>query len=98
LGHCDRRDASFKTLFLVEKIMGFDVRLPMEIPLSLLGLILAAYATSADPSRYGQFLGVNINLLWEIVVPASSLMVLLRVPRGVYFAPQNLHSSESSGH
>jgi hypothetical protein len=98
LGHRDRRDASFKSLFLVEKIMGFDIRLPMGIPLSFLGLILAAYATLADSSRYGQFLAVNINLVREIVVPAFGLIVLLRVPRGTYLAPQNSHSSESSGY
>jgi hypothetical protein len=78
--------------------MGFDIRLPMEIPLSLLGLILAAYATLAASSRYGQFLTVNISLVREIVVPAFGLIVLLHVPRGTYFAPQNSHSSESSGH
>lgn len=98
LGHRDRRDASFKSLFLVEKIMGFDIRQPMEIRLSLHGLILAAYASLAGSSRFGQFLAVNINLVREIVVPAFGLIVLLRVPCGTYFAPQNSHSSESSGH
>jgi hypothetical protein len=78
--------------------MGFDIRLPMEIPLSLLGLLLAAYATLADSSRYGQFLAVNINLVRESVVPAFGLIVLLCVPRATYGAPQNSHSSESSGH
>ena len=78
--------------------MGFDIRLPMGIPLSFLGLILAAYATLADSSRYGQFLAVHINLVREIVVPVFGLIVLLRVPRGTYLAPQNSHSSESSGY
>jgi hypothetical protein len=71
--------------------MGTDARLPMEVSLPLVGLILAAYAILPDS------LGVNINLVREIAVLAFGLKALLLVPRGRYLAPPNSHSSESSG-
>jgi hypothetical protein len=80
--------------------MGIDIRLPIGILFSLLGLILTAYGIFGDTSRYRQTLGVNINLVWGIVLLAFGLVMLLLGRRGMRVAPQKSGSppSDSSGH
>jgi predicted membrane channel-forming protein YqfA (hemolysin III family) len=45
--------------------MGLDIRLPIGMMFSLLGILLAAYglATNSD-AMYQASLGININLVW----------------------------------
>ena len=45
--------------------MGLDIRLPIGMMFSLLGLLLVAYGadTGAD-AMYQASLGININLVW----------------------------------
>lgn len=80
--------------------MGIDIRLPIGILFSLLGLILAAYGMLGDTSRYRQSLGVNINLDWGIVLLVFGLVMLLLGRRGMRVAPQKSgsQSPDSSGH
>jgi hypothetical protein len=80
--------------------MGIDIRLPIGILFSLLGLILAAYGMLGDTSRYVQSLDVNINLVWGIVLLVFGLVMLLLSRRGMRAAPQKSgsQSSDSSGH
>ena len=80
--------------------MGIDIRPPIGILFSLLGIILAAYGTLADTSRYEQSLGMNINLIRGTVLLAFGLTMPLLGRRGMRVAPQksNSHSTESSGH
>jgi hypothetical protein len=54
-----------------------DIRLPIGILFSLLGLILAAYGIFADTSRYRESVGVNINLVWGMVLLVFGLLMLL---------------------
>jgi hypothetical protein len=79
--------------------MGIDIRLPIGILFSLLGLILAAYGILGDTSRYVQSLDVNINLIWGIVLLMFGLVMLLLSRRGMRAAPQKSgsRSSDSSG-
>src|SRR5271165_6999411 len=68
----DRRYASLESHFLVEKLMGIDILPPIGILVSVLGLILAAYAKFGGSSRYPQSLtgrplrGVNIRFPWGV--------------------------------
>jgi hypothetical protein len=80
--------------------MGIDIRLPIGILFSLLGLILAAYGIFGDSSLYRQSLGLNINLVWGVVLLAFGLVMLLLGRRGMRAAPQKggSPSSDSSGH
>jgi len=80
--------------------MGIDIRLPIGILFSLLGLILAAYGIFGDSSQYRQSLGVNINLAWGIVLLAFGLVMLLLGRRGSRAVPQKSGppSADSSGH
>jgi hypothetical protein len=94
--YCRDRNSSFESDYLVEKNMGIDVRLPIETLLSLLGLVLAAYGTLADTSRYKQSMGANSSLAWGVVSPVFGLIILMPDRRGMRVAPQksNSHSSE----
>jgi hypothetical protein len=42
--------------------MTLDLRLPMGLLFSVLGLLLAAYGLLGDPAVYQVSLGVNVNL------------------------------------
>ena len=48
--------------------MGIDIRLPLGILFSLLGLILVVYGVAGNSSLYQQSLGINVNLYWGIVL------------------------------
>ncbi len=78
--------------------MALDIRLPIGILFSLLGLILAVYGFFGDPSLYSQ--GVNINLIWGICLLAFGLFMLLLGRRGMRVAPSSgaAEPRHSSGH
>ena len=48
--------------------MGLDIRLPIGMMFSLIGLLLTVngYLTASDTARYRCSLGININLNWGI--------------------------------
>jgi hypothetical protein len=83
------RDASFESHFLVEKIMGIDIRLPVGSGLSLLGLILAACGILAALSYSARCLGVAIfNFRPEIFLLTLGLVPFLLGRFMMRFGPQ----------
>jgi hypothetical protein len=50
--------------------MNLDLRLPMGLMFSLVGVILTAFglATNNDAALYAKSLGINANLWWGIVL------------------------------
>jgi hypothetical protein len=80
--------------------MGIDIRLPIGILFSLLGIILSGYGVLGDASHYRQPLDVNINLVWGIVLLVFGVLMFLFGRRGMRAAPQkdSPPSSHSSGH
>jgi len=80
--------------------MGIDIRLPIGILFSLLGIILTGYGALGDASRYRQSLDVNINLVWGIVLLAFGVVMFLLARRGLRTAAPrgSSSSSSSSGH
>jgi len=48
--------------------MGLDVRLPIGLLFSVLGLLLAGFGVFSDKEIYQRSLGVNVNLAWGIVL------------------------------
>jgi len=57
--------------------MGMDIRLPVGVFFSLVGLILALYGRFADPWIYQKSLGININVYWGIVRCIFGAVMLL---------------------
>jgi hypothetical protein len=80
--------------------MGIDIRLPIGVLFSLLGIILTAYGALGDTSRYRQPLDVNINLVWGIVLLIFGVLMFLLGRRGVRSAAtkDSSPSSHSSVH
>lgn len=81
--------------------MGIDIRLPLGILFSLLGLILVVYGIAGDSSLYQQSLGINVNLYWGLVLLVFGALMFVLSRRGaraearVGAVPQ---SPRSSGH
>jgi hypothetical protein len=79
--------------------MGIDIRLPIGILFSLLGVILTAYGSLVDTSRYRQSLDMNINLIWGIALLVFGLVMFLLGRKGARSAAQQSGSKSpnSSG-
>ena len=60
--------------------MGLDIRWPIGLMFSLIGVLLMGFgaAHSADSQR----LGMNINLIWGIVLLVFGVLMLLGAARG----------------
>lgn len=63
--------------------MGIDIRMPLGILFSLLGVILMIYGIAGDAALYRQSLGININLYWGAVLLGFGIVMLLLGRRGV---------------
>jgi uncharacterized membrane protein YidH (DUF202 family) len=60
--------------------MGLDIRWPIGIMFSLLGLLLVVFgaATNSDTAMYSQTsLGINVNLIWGVVLLVFGVAMLL---------------------
>jgi hypothetical protein len=65
--------------------MGLDIRWPIGIMFSLIGVLLAGYgaATNYDPALYSRTsLGLNINLIWGVLLLVFGAAMLLGAWRG----------------
>ena len=51
--------------------MRLDVRLPAGLMLTTMGVLLAGYGVVSDPAIYARSLGININLIWGVVLIAG---------------------------
>jgi len=48
--------------------MRFDLRLPMGLMFSLVGVLLTIYGLVSDRAIYQRSLGINVNLWWGLVL------------------------------
>jgi hypothetical protein len=60
-----------------------DLRWPVGVLFTALGLILAGYglATAGNPEHYARAVSVNINLWWGLVMLVFGLILLLSARR-----------------
>jgi hypothetical protein len=59
--------------------MGLDLRWPIGLMFSFIGVLLLIYgaATGSDVEMYRRSLGININLVWGVVLLVFGLLMLL---------------------
>ena len=59
--------------------MGLDIRLPIGIMFSLIGILMAGYGwlTSSDTEMYKRSLGINIDLWWGLTLLVFGLIMLV---------------------
>jgi len=63
--------------------MNFDLRLPIGIMFSLFGAILTIFGAVSNKAIYEEHsLGININLIWGIVLLVFGLFMLLLALKG----------------
>ena len=56
--------------------MGLDLRLPIGVLFTALGLVLVIYGATSDPAIYARSLGINVNLIWGCVLLVFGLAML----------------------
>ena len=65
--------------------MGLDIRIPIGLMFALLGVLLAGYGAFSDRAIYARSLGMNVNLVWGLVLLVFGIVMLVlarRTPRG----------------
>jgi len=63
--------------------MNFDLRLPIGIMFSVFGLILTVFGAISDKAIYQEHsLGININLIWGIVMLVFGVFMLFLALKG----------------
>jgi hypothetical protein len=63
--------------------MNFDLRLPIGLMFSLYGVLLVIYgAVTGGQPMYERSLGLNVNLLWGVVLAVFGGLMLFAATRG----------------
>jgi hypothetical protein len=61
--------------------MNLDLRLPIGLMFSIMGVVLAGYGLVADKAIYARSLDINVNLWWGLVMLVFGLAMLGLVAR-----------------
>jgi hypothetical protein len=56
--------------------MGLDIRLPIGMLFTIFGIMLIVFGVFSNPSLYAQSLGININLIWGVVLSVFGAVML----------------------
>ena len=64
--------------------MGLDIRWPIGLMFSLIGVLLTlnGLLTASDAEMYKKSLGININLIWGVVLLVFGAFMLIMAWRG----------------
>ncbi len=57
--------------------MNFDLRLPIGALFTVYGALLVLYGVFGDHSQYARSLGLNVNLVWGLVLLVFGLGMLV---------------------
>jgi len=56
--------------------MGLDIRIPLGVMFTLLGLLLTGFGLFSDPAIYQRSLGIDINLWWGLALLIFGVVML----------------------
>ena len=62
--------------------MGLDIRIPIGLMFTILGIVLIVAGLAMDSSIYRRSLGININLWWGLVLMVFGAVMLIFGRRG----------------
>jgi len=62
--------------------MGLDIRLPIGLLFTVVGVVLVAFGLLSNAELYQRSLGYNVNLWWGLVLLAFGLLFLYFGRRG----------------
>jgi hypothetical protein len=63
--------------------MGLDIRMPIGLMFSALGVMLTLFGMFSDKRIYQVSLGMNINFIWGLVLLAFGIVMLLLSRQGM---------------
>jgi hypothetical protein len=61
--------------------MGLDIRVPVGLMFATMGALLVGYGLIGDRTIYARSLGININLVWGVVLIAAAACMLALAAR-----------------
>ena len=67
--------------------MGLDIRWPIGLMFSLVGVLMVIYGMVSDPATYQRSLGININLWWGLILLVFGGFMLFMAWRAQKQAP-----------
>jgi hypothetical protein len=73
--------------------MGLDIRLPMGMLFTILGILLIGFGLLSDPTIYVQSLGINVNFRWGLVLLAFGMVMLFLGARAMFWTEPGTESS-----
>lgn len=56
--------------------MRFDLRLPIGLLFTIIGVVLVGYGLIGSSEIYGRSLGINVNLRWGVVLLTFGVVML----------------------
>jgi hypothetical protein len=56
--------------------MGLDIRIPLGMMFTIIGLLLAGFGFFSDPAIYQRSLGIDVNLWWGLVLLVFGTLML----------------------
>jgi hypothetical protein len=62
--------------------MGLDIRLPIGMLFSVIGVLLTAFGAFGNKSIYSRSLGFNVNLGWGLVLLVFGITMMILGNRG----------------
>jgi hypothetical protein len=74
--------------------MRLDIRLPIGLMFTLLGVLLVVFGLTADKTVFQRSLGINVNLWWGIVMLLFGVVMFLLGRRGTATARLTEESPE----
>jgi hypothetical protein len=63
--------------------MGLDIRLPIGLMFSIVGLLLVGFGLLSDKVIYQRALGINVNLWWGLVMLLFGIVMVFFGRRGM---------------
>jgi hypothetical protein len=61
--------------------MGLDIRIPIGLMFSMIGFMLTIFGAFSDRAIYQRSLGINVNLIWGVLLLACGLLTLIATRR-----------------
>lgn len=61
--------------------MNFDLRFPIGLMFGFYGIVLTIYGLVGDKAQYERSLGININLIWGVILLVFGAFMLIMASR-----------------
>jgi ABC-type Fe3+-siderophore transport system permease subunit len=75
--------------------MGLDIRLPIGMLFTIIGVLLIFFGIFSNPLIYAQSLGINVNLTWGAALLVFGLVMLYFGARAMFW-PRPGHAGGSA--